>query len=354
MAPDPTTWRHRGAAAGYKNGDVNFKYTSNGYRILPETDNDWPLDGSSAPQCSKVILTIDGSSVVYDQHSDMFDFYPNLRRAITPYHAELIEQGLRLKDRDKGVKALAASENAAGSSQVVGPTVEATAAGEAMAVDNASPAGEAAPAQDATPADEATPGNGATATQQANATANVATAVVPATRRPFSRCPLGEFKPERLTQLPSNVTNEEIMTFFPRSMGRAEILSRVMDKYRFNDIAMYVNGAHGHPNSIAGPVIESSNIRHAASKTKDPSKFGPWKLPPGKAADVLLTDLVHGVVRLPPKGKGDGRLTKILRRVHFFSPDATLGSIMPLVEGQGKLDAASLRKYARQLVNNGY
>lgn len=129
---------------------------------------------------------------MYDQHSDMFDFYPNLRRAITPYHAELIEQGLRLKDRDKGVKALAASENAAGSSQVVGPTVEATAAGEAMAVDNASPAGEAAPAQDATPADEATPGNGATATQQANATANVATAVVPATRRPFSRCPLGE------------------------------------------------------------------------------------------------------------------------------------------------------------------
>lgn len=93
---------------------------------------------------------------------------------------------------------------------------------------------------------------------------------------------------------------------------------QVMDKYRFNDIAMYVNGAHGHPNSIAGPVIESSNIRHAASKTKDPSKFGPWKLPPGKAADVLLTDLVHGVVRLPPKGKGDGRLTKILRRVHSF------------------------------------
>lgn len=40
MPPDPTTWRHRGAAAGYKNGDVNFKYTSNGYRILPETDKD--------------------------------------------------------------------------------------------------------------------------------------------------------------------------------------------------------------------------------------------------------------------------------------------------------------------------
>lgn len=127
-----------------------------------------------------------------------------------------------------------------------------------------------------------------------------------------------------------------------------------MDRYRFNDIAMYVNGAHGNPDSIAGPVIESSSIRHAAKKTKDPSKFGPWKLPPGGAADVLLTDLVRGVVNLPPKGKGDGRLTKILRRVHFFPPGATLGSIMPLVEGQDKLDAASLRKYARQLVNNGY
>ncbi|KAJ9634636.1 hypothetical protein H2199_008921 [Coniosporium tulheliwenetii] len=40
----------------------------------------------------------DFGDMILRPHNTIFDFYPDPRRAITPYHAELIEQGLRLQD----------------------------------------------------------------------------------------------------------------------------------------------------------------------------------------------------------------------------------------------------------------
>ncbi len=126
-----------------------------------------------------------------------------------------------------------------------------------------------------------------------------------------------------------------------------------METYTVANAVRCINGARGFGPKTTGPVLERTNFQHAETNARNMKFAGEWKLPEATAKDIQLSQLLVGVKHPPPLGKGEGRLTIILRNVHLFPAGTTLMSVMAFVEGSSVLDEASIKEFARQLEDGG-